>query len=344
MKRVYETLIMEHVSKYRQMAFLSGPRQVGKTTIARSVAGTPHHYLNWDDQKQRRIITAGPLAVTQETGLDRLSDEIPCIVFDELHKYGAWKKFLKGFFDQYGDRCRVIVTGSARLNVYKRGGDSLMVRYFPYRIYPLSMRELATAERTDTTIQPPVRVTESDGAHLLEFGGFPEPFLAADRRFFNRWRKLRFEQLLREDVRDLTRVTELGQMEQLAYILEARAGGIVNYSNLAVDINTSVDTVIRWIQILESLYFCFRVTPFSTSIPKSLRKQPKMYLHDWSGIADRGARRENLVAVHLRKAVDLWTDAGYGEFDLFYLRDKAKREVDFLVTKERKPYFLVEVK
>jgi predicted AAA+ superfamily ATPase len=181
-------------------------------------------------------------------------------------------------------------------------------------------------------------------AQLMEFGGFPEPFLAGDRRFFNRWKKLRFEQLLREDVRDLSRINELGQMEQLALMLAERAGGIINYSNLAADINTSVDTVTRWMKVLESLYYCFRIHPFSTSIPKSLRKQPKVYLHDWSGITDIGARHENFVAVHLRKAVDLWTDAGYGEFGLFYLRDKAKREVNFLVTKERTPCFLVEVK
>lgn len=343
MKRVYDTLLAEHFSKYRQMAFLSGPRQVGKTTTARSVAKI-HRYLNWDDQTQKRLITAGPAAVAKETGLDQLVENAPLVVFDEIHKYGKWKKFLKGFFDQYGERCRTVVTGSARLNVYKKGGDSLMGRYFPYRMHPLSVRELATAERSDATVQPPVRITKNDMAQLLEFGGFPEPFLAADRRFFNRWKKLRFEQLLREDVRDLTRITELGQMEQLARILETRAGGIVNYSNLAADINTSVDTVTRWMRTLESLYYCFRIYPYSTSIPKSLRKQPKVYLHDWSGITDTGALHENFVAVHLQKTVDLWTDAGYGEFGLFYLRDKAKREVDFLVTKERKPYFLVEVK
>ena len=186
--------------------------------------------------------------------------------------------------------------------------------------------------------------TDEELEQLIEFGGYPEPFLKGTKRFYNRWKRLRVELLFREDLRDLTQIQETGQVQVLADLLASRVGQLLNYSSLAADAFISVDTVRRWIAALESLYFCFLVRPWHRNVPKSLRKQPKVYLWDWSMVSDKGARYENWVASHLLKAVHGWTDLGLGSYALHYLRDKAKREVDFLVTRNEKPWFLVEVK
>ncbi len=281
---------------------------------------------------------------TTRLGLDRLAKRPPVVVFDEIHKYSRWRTFLKGFFDTYGDRVRILVTGSSRLDVYRRGGDSLMGRYFPYRMHPFSVGELLHPESPPDLIRPPAPCPAPDFEALGEHGGFPEPFLKRDRPFSTRWRSLRRQQLLREDLRDLTRIQELAHIEMLAEILDNRASGQVVLSNLAGDLSVSVDTVRRWLGILVALHHGFLVRPWSRHVIRSLRKEPKWYPRDWSGVSDPGARAETLVACHLLKAVETWTDLGLGEFGLYYVRDKEKREVDFLVVRDRKPWFLAEVK
>jgi predicted AAA+ superfamily ATPase len=343
MERAYDTRLSVHLAEDRQMAMVTGPRQVGKTTSARASAGD-HHYLTWDRQPDRRLLLQGADAVAQELGLETLSGSPRHVVFDEIHKYRKWKDFLKGFFDVYGEKTRLVVTGSARLGFFRRGGDSLMGRYFLYRMHPLSVAEIVRAQIAETETSQPL-IPPADGIdQLLRFGGFPEPFLKATTRFHNRWRRLRNELLFREDLRDLTQIQEAGQVEVLGDLLASRAGQLLNYSALANDINASVDTVRRWIGTLESLFYCYTLRPWFRNVPKSLRKQPKVYLWDWSLVAEPGARRENFVASHLLKAVHWWTDAGFGTFDLRYLRDKAKREVDFVVVRDGTPWFLVEVK
>lgn len=343
MQRLYDSLICTHLAEDRQIAMLTGPRQVGKTTTARLAAGE-HSYLNWDRQTDRMVITRGADAVADMLGLATISTTRPTIVFDEIHKYAKWKTFLKGFFDAYEAQTHIVVTGSARLGFYRRGGDSLMGRYFLYRMHPLSLAELARTDLPEVETRPPVRSDPETLRRLLTYGGFPEPFVKDTARFYNRWRRLRSELLFREDLRDLTRTQEAGQVEVLSELIARQAGGLANYSSLAADTNVAVDTVRRWLTVLESLFFCFRVRPWFRNVPKSLRKQPKFYLWDWSLVPDEGARHENLVASHLLKAVHLWTDTGLGDYDLFYVRDKAKREVDFLVTRQGQPWFLVEAK
>ena len=343
MKRLYENLLREHLAEHRQMAMLSGPRQVGKTTTARESAGD-HRYYTWDRQSDRMIITAGPDSVAADMGFDTLSERHRHVVFDELHKYRRWRDFLKGFFDVFSEQARIVVTGSARLGFFRRGGDSLMGRYFLYRMHPLSVGELNRTQIGERTIGAPVRGQAELIPLLLRFGGFPEPFLKSSTRFYNRWRRLRNELLFREDLRDLTQIHEVGQVEVLAELLAASAGQLASYSSLASNVQVAVDTIRRWIAALEALFYCFSVRPWFKSVPKSLRKQPKIYLWDWSLLDNAAARRENFVASHLLKAVHWWTDLGLGTFGLHYLRDKAKREVDFLVVRDGKPWFLVEVK
>ena len=346
--RWYTGVLDRHLREDRQMVFLTGPRQVGKTTTARAAGGV-HRYLSWDRQSDRRTIVRGPDAVADDLDLHTVHPGPRRVVFDELHKFGQWKTFLKGFFDAHEARARIVVTGSARLGFFRRSGDSLMGRYFLYHMHPLSVAELSGAERAfsgddDTEISPPRRPDADTLPRLMRFGGFPEPFLKGTTRFYNRWRRLRSELLFRDDLRDLTRTQDVGQVEVLAELIADRAGGLVNYSNLAADAGVAADTAQRWVTMLEGLFYCFRLRPWHRQVPKSLRKQPKLFLWDWSLVADPGARAENLVASHLLKAVQAWTDAGLGACDVFHLRDKAGREVDFLVTRDGRPWFLVEVK
>lgn len=334
------------------MALMLGPRQVGKTTIAlelchRMTSGSePGTYLNWDNQDHRSRILAGPREVAAAVGLDRLRPTPPLCAFDELHRYRRWRDFLKGLFDTHGRDLRILVTGSARLDVFKRGGDSLMGRYFPYTLHPLSVAELAhPGDAADGEIVREPRRIETDSWDALNrFGGFPEPLSKADQRFYTRWRGLRTQQLFREDVRDLTRVQEIGQLEHLADVLRSQVGQLTSYTTLAGAVRVSLDTVRRWIAILEALYWCFAVRPWHANVARALRKEPKFFLWDWSLVEGAGARAENLVASALLKAVHSWTEGGRGDFALHFVRDKDKREVDFLVTRDRTPWFLVEVK
>jgi predicted AAA+ superfamily ATPase len=346
MKRTYEYLLEKHLKEHRQMIFLSGPRQVGKTTtsLEASLISSVHHYFNWDDDKHRKLIIEGADAVALAAQLERLHSEMPILVFDEIHKYRYWKRFLKGFFDVYGKKCRVFVTGSARLDIYKRGGDSLMGRYFLYRLHPLTIREIAEPVLKEKEIQEPVESSQENYEALMTYGGFPEPYLKRSRTFFNQWKRLRLEQLFREDIRDLSHIQEISQVRLLADILQEEASHSLNHSVLASKIKVSTPTLVRWMEVLKNLYFCFTIQPWSKNLTRSLIKEPKIYLWNWAFIEDRGSKYENMIASHLYKAVQFWTDQGLGEYGLYYLRDKDKREVDFLVTKEKKPWFLVEAK
>jgi predicted AAA+ superfamily ATPase len=323
------------------MAFVSGPRQVGKTTTCRGI-GT--RYLNWDSVDDRRIILRGPDSVAAAIGLEQLQEQMPVVVFDELHKNRKWKNFLKGFFDVYGARTRLVVTGSSRLDITRRGSDSLMGRYFLFRMHPWSVAECARVSVPESPVRAPEPISDGDWNALLEHGGFPEPFLKRDARFTRRWRALRQDQLTKADLRDVAQLQDLGAMETLALILAEQSSQQLIYSNLSRETGIAVDTARRWVDLLVRLHYGFLVRPWFRNVAKSLRKEPKWFLRDWSGIEDTGARAETLIACHLLKAVEGWSDAGLGQFELRYLRDKLKREVDFLVIRDRKPWFLVEVK
>lgn len=348
MKRLYEAILREHLREERQMAFVAGPRQVGKTTLLQILLGDGDVAFNWDRPAEREWILKGSDALLEQAGffdLRAAGARKPRIAFDEIHKFRHWKRFLKGLFDAVDGKASILVTGSARLNIYKRGGDSLMGRYFLYRMHPLSVGEVAERPRPPDalTLEPqPVEPAAFDA--LMRFGGFPEPFLRASERFHRRWSELRLEQLFREDLRDLTRVQDIDQLISLSRLLVAQSGQLANFSTLAKQISVTVDTIRRWLDVLESFYFCHRIRPWFKNVSKSLRKQPKIYPIDWSVVPDHGARTEGFVAGHLLKAVHHWTDAGLGTFALHYLRDTYQREVDFLIVRNGSPWMLVEVK
>jgi len=339
--RVYTSALDRHLTGYRQMLFVSGPRQVGKTTTCR---GRGDVYLNWDNEDHRDLILSGAAATAKHAGLDNLVDRPRVLVFDELHKYKKWRLFLKGFFDTYEDRTRVIVTGSSRLDQYRRGGDSLMGRYFPLRMHPLSVAELVAQGIPEGPIRPPLPITDDDWCTLWTHGGYPEPFCKRSEPFSRRWRELRRTQLLREDIRDLTRIQELDQLSSLERLLAERSGDQLVATSLAKAVRVSENTVRAWITTLCSLHHGFVVRPWFQSITKALRKEPRWYLWDWSGITDPGKRFETMCACHLLKAVEGWTDLGLGVFELRYLRDTQGREVDFVIVRDGKPWILAEAK
>ena len=345
-KRIYSELLEEHFSMDRQMLFLAGPRQVGKTTISEAAAELTDEwfYFNWDIQEHRAIIIQGPQTVGNQIFIERAREMAPIVVFDEIHKYSRWKTFLKGFFDLYKGKVHIIVTGSAKLDVYQSGGDSLMGRYFPYRVHPLSIAECIRTTISDREIRPPAPIEASDFEVLWKYGGYPEPFLKRNDLFYTKWKLTRFKQFFEEDIRDLTQIHELAQLELLSDLLKHQAGQLLNYHNLANKVNVSVNTIRRWISVFERLYYCFLIRPWTKNVTRSLLKEPKLFLWDWSDIDETGARAENFVGSHLLKAVHFWMDRGFGKYKLYFVRDKEKREVDFLVTKNQKPWFLVEVK
>ncbi len=340
MKRRYEELLVEHFRNDSQMAFVTGPRQVGKTTTCTSFK-TQHHYFNWDNENDARLFLEGPAAVAEKIGVSHNRT----IVFDELHKYPHWRNFLKGFYDSYAkDRFDIVVTGSSRLDIYRKGADSLMGRYFLYHMHPLSVAELGHQKIFEKEIGRPQSISVSNFERLERFGGFPEPFLKHNMRFFNRWKRTRLKLLFREELRDVTRVQEVGQVELLAEFIRQHSGQLLNYASLARHIRASQDSIRRWIGVLESLYYCFLIRPWTKNLTRSLLKEPKVYLTDWALVDEPGARFENMVGCHLLKAVTWWQDLGLGEYGLYFLRTKDKREVDFLVSREGRPWFIVEVK
>ena len=340
MLRRYETLLGDHFKGDSQMAFVVGPRQVGKTTSC-TAFDADHHYFNWDNEDDRRLFLEGPAAVAENIG----ATSHRTIVFDEIHKYVHWRNFLKGFYDSYArGRFHLVVTGSSRLDIYRKGADSLMGRYFLYRMHPLTVAELAHQETLKNEVGQPHPVSSSDFDRLIRLGGFPEPFIKNNVRFYNRWKQTRLKLLFREDLRDVTRINEVGQVELLAEFIRRQSGQLLNYASLARKIRASQDSIRRWIEVLASLYYCYLIRPWTQNVSRSLLKEPKVYLTDWSIVDAPGARFENMVACHLLKAVTWWQDTGMGEYGLHFLRTKDKREVDFIVSRNGRPWFIVEAK
>lgn len=341
MKRIYSDIVNKHLADYQQMIFLSGGRQVGKTTIATNLQDAK--YLNWDNIIHRRKMLSLLEELDNINKFTQLKTE-NIIIFDEFHKFKNWKNYIKGFYDTYKSTYHIILTGSARLNIYRKGGDSLMGRYFNYTIHPLSLGEVLRPNLYNGDIQQQIDNNNNEYELLYKFGGYPDPFLKQQDEFHLMWQNLRFQQLFREDIRDIEDIKLIGQLEMLAYILQQQSGSLLQYTGLANKVQVSNVTIKKWIKLLESFYYCFTIKPYSSNVSKSLIKEPKIYLYDWSVIEDPGARFENFVASHLLKSVDLWNETGKGKYGLYYIRTKDQKEIDFLLTKNLQPWILVEAK
>lgn len=338
-----------------KMAFISGPRQVGKTTEALNIGKSfnEYHYYNWDQTQFKKRWVKDPDSIigdfmANNPNLTKLA------ILDEIHKSKNWKQKLKGLYDVNHDLLSFLVTGSARLSIYRKGSDSLMGRYFHFRLHPFSLRELlgkeplSPEETFNNIFYSKIKKISSDGpqifSRLLEFSGFPEPYLAHDKKILNLWREGRKDKILKEDIRDLSNIREIGQIEVLLELLIDRVASPLSVQSLREDLSCSHDSVTRWLGHLQELYYYYPIAPFSNSIARSLKKEAKIYLYDWSEVVSEGAKFENMIAGHLLKACHFWQDTGEGKFTLHYLRNKDKKEVDFVIVKNKKPFFTIECK
>ena len=336
----------------RKMAFVSGPRQVGKTTLGKSLLKKRKSgsYHNWDDIEFRRLWTKNPKLLVLPPSPKKMSG---LLMLDEIHKAKSWKRGLKGLFDTLDSPLDILVTGSARLNVFKKGGDSLLGRYVHFRLHPFTMREMSSSPPAspdgfhEAVLNRSLRARPVGREHLeslMRFGGFPEPLFAQNEKKARIWRRSRVEKVIREDLRDLSRIPELSRIEMLASLLPEKVGSSFSLSSLREDLEVAHDTARRWTLMLKELYYFFEIKPWSRSVNRSLKKEGKIYLWDAGEVTGEPARFENLVASHLLKACDFWTDTGEGLFELYYLRNKEKQEIDFLIVRDRKPWLPVEVK
>ena len=308
-----------------KMVFIGGPRQVGKTIFALSFLPEPDEkhpaYLNWDDVYVRPSIIKGELPAKQKI-----------IVLDEIHKFTRWRNLVKGFFDTKKSEVSFIITGSARLDYYRKGGDSLQGRYHYYRLHPFSLMEINQVPAKD------------DFETLLKFGGFPEPFLRAEEKFWRRWQRERIQRVIYEDIRDLENIKEISLLELLAEELPNRVGSPLSVKNLKELLQVAHETVERWLRIFERMYYCFRIPPYGPPRVRAVKKEQKLYLWDWSLVPEPGPRFENFIASSLLKYCHFMEDTEGFQMDLRFLRDTDKREIDFVVLKEGNPLFAVECK
>lgn len=338
MNRYLEPLIRSDLTK--KMVFVGGPRQVGKTTLANRIASSNAPtfanttYLNWDHRDDR-----------QATLDYRFKGGTQLVIFDEIHKYRDWKNYLKGLYDTRKTQFAILVTGSARLDLYQKGGDSLLGRYFYYRLHPLSIAELLERPyKHGDSLSFADDIAPGLWNDLIKFGGFPEIFFSKDERDLKRWHHDREKRLIQEDVRDLTNIRDLSSLEILAMLLPKRVGSLFSVNSLVTDLKVTHRTVSHWMDTLEQMYFCYRIYPFQHSQLKSLRKEPKVYLWDYTGIQTTGPKYENIVANHLLKYTHYLTDVLGIQAELYFLRDQEQREVDFCVVADSKVVFIAEVK
>ena len=326
MARFRDRYLLKTIKNFlgEKMVFLGGARQVGKTTLClqflnpKSVKSTS--YLNWDDPTARLKI------INNEFPEDK---KILC--FDEIHKFKKWRSLIKGLYDTKNYKYKFLVTGSARLDYYRRSGDSLLGRYRYLRLHPFSLEEMPAFNK---------KVTEV----LLEFGGFPEVLLKQDKRSLRLWQRERVYRIINDDVREINNIKEINSLEKLAEDLQRRVGSPLSVKNIADDLEVHHATAGRWIEILDNMYYSYRISPYGAPRIRAVKKEQKLYLWDWSVIEDKGLRFENMVASHLLKYCHFLEDSQGYPMELRYLRDTDKREIDFVVLRNSKPLFAVECK
>lgn len=309
-----------------KMVFVGGPRQVGKTTFALSMLAENQNestpaYLNWDSLEDRERILAA-----------RLPSGEKLVILDEIHKYAKWRTLVKGFYDKNKSAVSFLVTGSARLDYYRKGGDSLQGRYHYYRLHPFSATELMDKPDAGTIKQ------------LLAFGGFPEPFLKATERFHRRWLREVAHRVIHEDLSGLENVREISNLDLLLHHLPVCVGSPISANSLSKLLQVAPQTIDHWLTIFERLYLCYRIPPFGAKRIRAVRKEKKLYFWDWSHVRDPGPRFENMVAGHLLKYCHAAEDTDGYDMELRYIRDTDKREVDFVVLRDGVPEFAVECK
>jgi predicted AAA+ superfamily ATPase len=360
MQRLQSEYLFDPEINAGKMIFLSGPRQVGKTFLVKSrlaETGGSSFYFNWDDPLVRRGYVRNPHFL--KAPLAQTAAKPQLVAFDEIHKHKGWKNILKGLYDLHSGEAQFIVTGSARLDYFKASGDSLVGRYFSFRLLPLGLAEaaedcsavinepeiFAAPGRRDLLSRLPTgRRFKEAFAFWLRFGGFPEPFLKAKESFSIKWRRDYRSLLTTEDLRDLTRIHDLKGIEQLMLILPEKIGSPLSVNSLREDLQVNHKTVTNWLDAFKKIYLMFSIMPYAKSISRALVKESKYYFYDWTMVDDEGIRFENAVAVSLLRLVNRWNEFGLGDFDLRYIRNAQKQEVDFVIVNGTRPLALFEAK
>jgi predicted AAA+ superfamily ATPase len=344
--RVWNEFVQE-----KSMVFMVGPRQAGKTTLAQIISRsfTNSLYFNWDIPSHRTKLFANPNFFEDVTRKDASK---PLIILDEIHKFRDWKNYLKGAYDQFHDRYQFLISGSGRLDVYQKGGDSLAGRYYLFHLWPFTIAELGQRNlNIEEFLRNPleIRMAESEELRekwkrLSEFSGFPEPFLVNRPTSYRRWSNAYSNQLIREDIRDLTAVKSIKEMETLYYLLPSKVGSPLSIPSLASDLRVTYNSVRNWLSVFELFFLVFSIYPWTRKISRAIQKERKVYLWDSPRVEDESRRFENMVAAELWRGVTQWNDIGFGKFFLHFIRNKEGQEVDFLITNEGRPFLLVEAK
>lgn len=323
------------------MRFIAGPRQAGKTTLAQQFLKENNQeklYFNWDFRETRIVYQKDPEFYLRDL-LNMTPAKTLWFCFDEIHKYPKWKDVLKEIYDKHSNTYRFIVTGSARLDLFRKSGDSLAGRFFLFKLFPLVLNEISIGNKPDEDLLNSgtdfinkrlciLKYQQEEMESLLKFSGFPDPFLAQKERFHKKWKNTYIDKLIYEDLREISRVVDLENISRLLFLLPEKTGSPFSLNSLRNDMLVSYNALKNYIFLLELAYVIFVVEPYSRNIARSLRKEKKLYYFDWTYIDNPAKRFENYVAVELKALVEMWNDFGH-DFELFYLRTKDGKESDF---------------
>ena len=350
-KRNLYQKVWTELAQEKSMVLMAGPRQAGKTTLAQIIADsfTNSLYFNWDIPEHRTRLFEDPNFFES---VIRKDVSKPLIIFDEIHKFKDWKNYLKGVYDQFHHQYQFLVSGSGRLDIYQRGSDSLAGRYYLFHLWPFTIAELGGRTRNiKEFLRSPLDIKEADTkslkdlwTRLSEMSGFPEPFLLNKENSYRRWSNTYSNQLVREDIRDLTAIKSIKELETLYYLLPSKVGSPLSVPSLASDLRVSYNSISNWLSVFELFFLVFSISPWTKKISRAIQKERKIYLWDIPRIKDKSSQFENMVAVELYRALSQWNDLGFGTFSLHFIRNKEKQEVDFLIADQGKPVLLIEAK
>lgn len=342
----------------RQMRFIAGPRQVGKTTLAQSFLKKKNcsdFYYNWDYKRTRDRFRSNREFYTEDIHNSKEKLKEIWLCFDEIHKIKKWKNILKEYFDKTESKINTIVTGSARLDLFRKSGDSLAGRYFSFNLLPIALHEITNKKPIyeRLTLSPRDFIEErldnfsnkiSTFEQLFNFSGFPEPLSKAKKAFHNKWQDTYLERIVYEDLRDLTRIQELDKIEDLITLLPERIGSLLSTNSLSEILEVNFRTAKNYLRALELGCLIFFLSPYRKSISRALKKETKVYFYDWTRINSLPGRFENFVACELKSIITHFNDAGLGKAELFFIRTRDGKESDFLITVNKQPWLIIETK
>ncbi|MCP5107550.1 MAG: ATP-binding protein [bacterium] len=336
----------------KSMVLMTGPRQSGKTTLSGQIQEQFKNslYFNWDIISNKRKLLGDPTFFQE---INRVDASTPLVILDEIHKYKDWKNYLKGVYDEFAGEYKFLVTGSGRLDVFRKGGDSLAGRYFMFHLFPFTISELTKSGEgvpgnasdwiTGFDLNEKKEIS-STWQTLFRVGGFPEPFLKGSNDFYNRWVQTYIHQVIREEVRNFADVKSIDTIELLYSLLPSKVGSPFSMNSVAQDLQVSFDSIKSWLSLLETVFLVFKIPPWTAKISRAILKEKKWYLYNYAEIPDEGIRFENMVALELKRLIYYWNESGAGRFSLHYIRNKEKQEVDFLVAENNQPVLLIEAK